>query len=63
VTPAVEQVARALIALRDAQYHIRQASKLVVPADGLDLMVFDIEKMAAELVSVAKSVQSVNQRQ
>lgn len=63
MTPAVEQVARALIALRDAQYHICQASKLIVPADGLDLMIFDIENMTAELVSVAKSVQSVSGRQ
>jgi hypothetical protein len=63
MTPAVEQVAQALIALRDAQYHIRKASKLLFPAECLDLIIFDIENMATELVFVAKSVQSVSQRQ
>jgi hypothetical protein len=58
--PVVEQIAGALIALREAQYHIRQVQRLSPDhrAAGLDYMNFDIEKMAAELVKVAQLVQS-----
>lgn len=60
MTPVVEQIASALIALREAQHHIRQVQRLssLCQAEGLDYMNFDIEKMAAELVKVAQLVQS-----
>jgi hypothetical protein len=63
VTPVTANIAQALIALRDAQYHVRMASKVVSPTGELDLMVFDIEKMVANLVKVSQSVQSVSGRQ
>ena len=54
---AEEQVAMALIALRDAQYHIKQTTKYHA-SPSLDLMSFEIEKMAKDLVSIAGTVKS-----
>jgi hypothetical protein len=54
---AEEQVAMALISLRDAQYHIKQTTKYHT-SPSLDLMSFEIEKMAKDLVTIAKTVQN-----
>jgi hypothetical protein len=54
---AEEQVAMALISLRDAQYHIKQTTKYHRET-ALDCMSFEIEKMAKDLVAIAKAVQN-----
>lgn len=62
MTRTVEQVAMALIALRDAQHHLKQASMGLEQSTNLDLMMFDLEKMSGELVDVARKEQSADTR-
>lgn len=62
MTYTVEQVAMALISLRDAQHHLMQATRGLESSTNFELMVFDIEKMVGELVIVARTEQRGDSR-
>jgi len=58
VNPTIEQLAMALIAVRGAQHHLRKAACGLAETGIVDSMAFDLERMVAEIVDTAKSVQS-----
>lgn len=60
MTPVVANVAQALIALKDAQHYVKQVERLVSGhnADAMGFLAFDLEKAQAELVELAKLMQS-----
>lgn len=59
MSPIVEHAAMALVALSDAKHHIRMVSRLVGSSENLDMLVFDLEKMDAEVLAAAKAAQGV----
>ncbi len=54
MSPIVEHVAMALVALHDAKHHIRMVSRLVGSSESLDMLVFDLEKMDTEVLAITK---------
>jgi len=62
MTPVVANVAQALIALKDAQYYVKQVERLVSGKDAetMDFLTFDLEKAQDELVKLARLMQSSN---
>lgn len=59
MSPIVEHAAMALVALSDAKHHIRMVSRMIGSSESLDMLIFDIEKMNAEVLAAAKAAQGV----
>lgn len=59
MSPITEHVAMALVALSDAKHHIRMVNRLIGLNKNLDALVFDLEKMDAEVLAVTKAAQGI----
>lgn len=59
MSPITEHVAMTLVALSDAKHHIRMVNRLVGSNKNLDALIFDLEKIDAEILAIIKVAQGM----
>lgn len=59
MSPIAEHAAMVLVALSDAKNHIRMVNRLVGSNKNLDALIFDLEKMEAEILTIIKAAQGM----